>query len=71
MKGLDRRALPKPENLTGDYLTKQNYHRFSVAYGLSFPDYDIGRIKQPGEIEDIPKASEPACSINYPLKEYT
>ncbi len=71
MKGLDLRDLPKPENLTGDYLTKQNYHRFSVAYGLSFPPDDIGQINQPGEIGDILKASEPACSINYPLKEYT
>jgi hypothetical protein len=44
--------LPKPENIN---VTLQDYHRLSVAYGLSFSSFDIGEVRLPSEIPDLPR----------------
>ncbi|MFQ5707815.1 MAG: hypothetical protein ACE5HO_10225 [bacterium] len=45
--------LPRPSNLEPGEVDGLNYHRFAVAYGLSFPEYDIGKIVPPHKIEDL------------------
>lgn len=45
--------LPTPEGLQAKGLSHNDYHRIAVAYGLSFPFEDIGKIIPPSEIEDI------------------
>lgn len=45
--------LPLPEELQSTGLTSKNYHRLAVAYGLSFPFEDIGKIIPPSEVEDL------------------
>ncbi len=53
-QGLDIRNLPRPnDKLVAESLDEQNFDRFAVAYGLSFPYYDVGEIKPPGSIENI------------------
>ncbi len=46
-------GLPKPANLIADSLDEQLYDRFAVAYGLSYPYYNVGEIRPPGEIDNI------------------
>lgn len=36
--------LPIPQNLQAEFLPDYEYHRLAVAYGLSFPIYEIGDI---------------------------
>jgi len=57
--GLKRLALPRPANFEARGLSDDEFHRLAVAYGLSFPEYDIGGIKPPGEIEDVPPPLPP------------
>jgi len=45
--------LPHPERLHAKGLSPHDYHRIAVAYGLSFPIEDIGKIIPPSEVEDI------------------
>lgn len=52
-QGIERRLLPKPEQLVADS-NESNYHRLGVAWGLSYPDYDIGAIGRPSDIPDVP-----------------
>ncbi len=49
----DIRELPSLEDLTAPELDSAREHRFSVAYGLSYPAGDIGEIKPPHEIPDL------------------
>lgn len=49
----DIRGLPSLEDLTAPNLDSAHEHRFSVAYGLSYPAGDIGEIKPPHEIPDL------------------
>jgi len=49
----DIRELPSLEDLTAPGLDPAHEHRFSVAYGLSYPGDDIGEIKPPHEIPDL------------------
>ncbi len=54
--GLIVEELPAPDNLDIGGLKEAEYHRIAVAYGLSFPHYDVGKIIPPSEIEDVPSA---------------
>lgn len=49
----DIRELPSLEDLTAPELDPGREHRFSVAYGLSYPGDNIGEIKPPHEIPDL------------------
>lgn len=51
--GFDQKQLPKPVNLETADIPPRDYHRMSVAYGLSFPCIDIGEIIPPGAVEDL------------------
>ncbi len=42
--------LPMPESLETD-IAADDFHRLAVAYGLSFPDYDIGDYSRPSEVD--------------------
>ena len=54
-------SLAKPENLEAD-VNDEGYHRLAVAWGLSYPDTDIGSVTRPCDIADIPprRQAEPA-----------
>lgn len=45
--------LPQPEGLQAKGLDPSNFHRIAVAYGLSYPFEDIGKIIPPSDVEDI------------------
>ena len=47
-----KKDLPIGSSLDAPKLNKSDYHRLSVAYGLSFEPLDFARIKIPDEIED-------------------
>jgi hypothetical protein len=51
-EGIKKCLLPKPEQLVAE-IDAQNYHQLAVAWGLSYPEYDIGSVTRPGEIEDV------------------
>lgn len=51
--GLKIIQLPMPSNFEAPNLAENQFHRLAVAYGLSFPEYDIGIIYPPHEIPDI------------------
>jgi len=57
--GLKTLKLPKPDHLQAQGLAESEYHRLAVAYGLSFPEYDIGGIKPPSEIQDVRSPESP------------
>ena len=59
----ERKEFPKPINLETTDIPPIDYHRMSVAYGLSFPCIDIGNIIPPGAIEDL-VADEKFRNIN-------
>lgn len=69
-KGLIIRKIPKPENLKVENLANEDYHRFAVAYGLSFPSYDIGEIKPPQDIEDVECEKPKDYSDRFVAKEH-
>lgn len=52
-KGFRIQNLPTPENLEADGVQEEEYHRFAVAYGLSYPEHDIGEIVPPTAIPDM------------------
>lgn len=55
-KGLIVVKLPKPKGLEAN-LRSDSYHRISVAYGLSYPTFDIGEYSRPKQIDDIENGS--------------
>ncbi|MFP3937177.1 MAG: hypothetical protein ACLFVW_02455 [Phycisphaerae bacterium] len=55
--GLDRYALPKPDELEAT-VDEASYHRLAVAWGLSYPEYEIGSITRPCDIDDVPLPKE-------------
>ena len=57
--GLRVVRLPKPKGLESN-LQDDQYHRISVAYGLSFPTFDMGKYKRPKDIESIGNGSGPS-----------
>lgn len=50
-------AFPKPGNLFAPGVSEADYHRLSVAYGLSFDQFDIGELRYPEPIDDRPGSS--------------
>lgn len=50
--GFDRRDLPLPRNLHAPGLRPHDFGRLSVAYGLSVPDVDFGRVIPRGQVPD-------------------
>jgi len=50
--GVRRLSLAKPDNLVAD-VNEHTYHRLAVAWGLSYPETDIGQVTRPCDIEDI------------------
>ncbi len=53
-EGIERLALSKPDNLEAD-VEDDAYHRLAVAWGLSYPETDIGNVTPPSEIPDVPQ----------------
>lgn len=51
--GIERMSLTKPEPLEADGISDDTYHRIAVAWGLSYPDTDIGGVTRPTDIDDI------------------
>ena len=51
-------TLPQPDNMRSGKL-RRDYHRLAVAYGLSFPFLDLGKIVPPSECEDVPDNLKP------------
>ena len=49
--GLENMELSKPENMEAKGLKKAEFHRLSVAYGLSYED--VGSCLKPSEIPDM------------------
>jgi hypothetical protein len=54
-EGFRLSSIPKPTNLIAEGLHPRDYHRLSVAYGLSFLYEDIGMIVPPSEVDDVKK----------------
>ena len=52
-------TLPPPSDLIAPELPEEAFDRISVAYGLSYPKDDLGRIKPPHEIDDLPPPQPP------------
>ena len=58
--GIAAQRLPTLETLQNRDIPDSIAGRLAVAYGLSFDKFDIGQIRQPHEIEDVPRI--PLCS---------
>ncbi len=52
-RGLQVLTLDRPARLEAEKVDAQTYHRFAVAWGLSYLDTDIGNVVRPSEIGDI------------------
>jgi len=50
---LIKKSLPIPSDFINTDISERNFNRMAVAYGLSFPKYDIGNITPPDKIEDL------------------
>lgn len=48
-------ALEKPDTLAAEYLGPSDFHRLSVAYGLSFNTLDIGKVRPRIEVPPVPR----------------
>jgi hypothetical protein len=46
--------LPVPDDIQLDGLHPELFHRFAVAYGLSFQGVDLGEIDLPHQVEEVP-----------------
>lgn len=57
-QGLKIETLPVPSGIKSD-LQGDSWHRLSVAFGLSYPPFDIGKYTVPSKIEDIDPEVEP------------
>jgi hypothetical protein len=53
-EGIEIRSLVKPQNFEADIDDHTN-HRLAVAWGLSYPETDIGEVSRPSEIGDVPE----------------
>jgi hypothetical protein len=56
--------LPLPENLIAINLAQANFHRVSVAYGLSFDAMNIGKIIFKTDVDDLKKPELPERKSN-------
>lgn len=52
---LSRINLPLPSNLNAPGLNKLDFHRVSVAYGLSFDVMNLGNIRRKQDVADAPR----------------
>ena len=59
---LTRLDLPKPERLVAPDIDVGDYDRLSVAYGLSFDQFEIGQIIPSGNIEE-PETEPPGGAL--------
>jgi hypothetical protein len=48
-----KKEFPVPDDLKNSDINIRGFNRLAVAYGLSFPKYDIGEIIPPDPIEDL------------------
>lgn len=62
-----RRELTVPERLEAPGLPRDDYHRLSVAYGLSF--MDVGRVLKALPMTKLPSAVESDWANNYTSKD--
>lgn len=53
-EGLDIRQLVVPSQLEGE-VPDDLYHRLAIAWGLSFPKHDLGKLTRPEDIADVPR----------------
>jgi hypothetical protein len=58
------KSLPEPKGFEAPNLPPNSFHRMAVAYGLSFPSEEIGKIIPQSEIPDIEKP-QPSRRENY------
>lgn len=65
--GLKRHELEVPSNLVMDKTSKADYHRFSVAYGLSHTIDELGTIIPECDIRDVSPEAEP---VKYDTAEF-
>lgn len=63
--------LPLPENLIAINLAQANFHRVSVAYGLSFDAMNIGKIIFKTDIDDLKKPKLPERQSNMDFNDGT
>ena len=61
---LSRVMLPKPETLQAPLADASSYDRLSVAYGLSFDQYNIGEVTRSDEIENISDTQDKQSAVN-------
>ncbi|MFI3220495.1 MAG: hypothetical protein QX189_15450, partial [Methylococcales bacterium] len=54
--GFSSKSLSEPRNFEAPDLPPNSFHRMAVAYGLSFPPEEIGKIIPKSEIPNIEKA---------------
>ncbi|NJR48641.1 MAG: hypothetical protein HC780_02880 [Leptolyngbyaceae cyanobacterium CSU_1_3] len=48
-----RRSLPSPKDLETNGISKHEFHRFAVAYGLSIPEGEQPELRLPSEMERV------------------
>lgn len=46
-------SIPVPDDLSMSGLDGEHFHRFSIAYGLSIPDYDAPEFQLPNQISNV------------------
>ena len=61
---LSRINLPLPSNLNASQLNKEDFHRVSVAYGLSFDVMNLSNIIKKQDVEDAPREEQPLRASN-------
>jgi hypothetical protein len=52
-QGIRLLSLMKPDNFDAN-VDEQTHHRLAVAWGLSYPETDIGKVSRPSETDDVP-----------------
>lgn len=68
--GIRQLSLARPEDLEAD-ISDAAFHRLAVAWGLSYPETDIGAVTRPCEIDDIARPQERAAPVPEIGKEVT
>jgi hypothetical protein len=66
--GLQRHRLPLPAGVSDDEELEDVFGRLAVAYGLSFPAINIGRIEPPSEVEDL--VAQPPDPPRSPMRNW-
>ena len=60
---LDKIVMRKPDSLRGDGIGEEEYHRLSVAYGLSFRE--PGEVCSSRNLPAAPKRREPSADVSH------